>query len=148
MSQVDSYAEIIPGRLYQGGEQSPPRLAQRLGDRPYLHVACAYECPPNPASADVVIHLLLDDDPQVDWCKVHGWTEGCLKVADEVRRAVQDGAPAIVTCHLGLNRSGLITAMALVLLGHHNPQQAVAAVQARRPNALCNPKFVEVIHGL
>lgn len=54
----------------------------------------------------------------------------------------------LVHCQAGLNRSGLITAAALVLAGSH-PDAAIAHLRAvRSPAVLCNPTFEAIVRGL
>lgn len=146
---ADNYSKILssPGGLYQGGALSPQRLTTKFGYRPFLHVACAEECPPDPASAEIVIHLLLDDDARTNWLKIRGWYQDVLRVANEVARVIQDGYDVLVTCHLGLNRSSLIVALALRKLGY-SADAAIRYIRARRgPWALSNKRFVEVINA-
>lgn len=74
------------------------------------------------------------------------WSEArsaARRVADLARR----GAKVLVTCNMGLNRSGLVVALALIDLGM-TPRQAVALVRERRREVegltpLCNHWFVD-----
>ncbi len=50
----------------------------------------------------------------------------------------------LVTCQHGRNRSGLVCALALVEFGL-SPYNAVALIQKRRPKALNNRAFVELV---
>jgi len=53
-----------------------------------------------------------------------------------------EGARVLVRCQAGLNRSGLITALVLMLAGH-TAHDAIALIRERRsPWALCNDAFV------
>jgi protein-tyrosine phosphatase len=58
-----------------------------------------------------------------------------------VAEAVVSGAVVLVTCRMGINRSGIITAAALCELGF-TPQQAERQVKCQRPGALINRSFV------
>lgn len=69
------------------------------------------------------------------------------ELAGLVAEAVGAGRRVLVRCSGGLNRSGVVVAEALVLLGH-SPEAAVAAVRrARGPWALTNPGFVAHLAG-
>jgi protein-tyrosine phosphatase len=69
-------------------------------------------------------------------------------LADRVAAAVADGDRVLVRCSGGLNRSGLVTAAALVRLGSE-PDGAIALVRrARGPWALTNPVFVAHLRTL
>lgn len=48
--------------------------------------------------------------------------------------------PVLVHCQAGLNRSALVTALALMLEGL-TAEVAIAKVRQRSPQVLCNPKF-------
>lgn len=55
--------------------------------------------------------------------------------------AAREAGPTLVHCQAGLNRSGLVTALALVLAGA-KPAQAIYTLRAKRCEAvLCNRSF-------
>ncbi|MEU0559286.1 hypothetical protein [Dactylosporangium sp. NPDC006015] len=59
--------------------------------------------------------------------------------------AVHAGRCVLVRCHRGYNRSGLVVAHALVLLGHQ-PDDVIGVIRRRRsPRALNNETFVEYL---
>lgn len=61
---------------------------------------------------------------------------------------VRRGETVLVTCRQGRNRSGLVTACAMVDLGY-SPREAIRMVRAARgPDALSNPYFVSLILGM
>lgn len=65
-----------------------------------------------------------------------------------VALAVADGARVLVRCQAGLNRSGLVVAVALKYLGWR-PADAITRVRERRsPRALFNEHFVGYIDPL
>lgn len=62
-----------------------------------------------------------------------------------VANCIQYGKRVLVTCNQGRNRSGLVTALALVQLGIP-PRKAIQKIrQARGSDALSNPYFVKAI---
>lgn len=52
----------------------------------------------------------------------------------------------LVTCALGLNRSGIVNALAMLQLGC-DAQSAVAIIRQQRPGALHNPHFVQLVYS-
>lgn len=58
-------------------------------------------------------------------------------------------APTLVHCQAGLNRSGLVTAAAIMLQDGVSAQEAIDTIRTKRSNAcLCNPTFVQVLNDL
>jgi protein-tyrosine phosphatase len=103
---------------------------------------------------DLVVSALSDGEPQFrahlriplsDWDQE---LDDPLK-ADMVRtaaatvaHALQDGRRVLVHCGAGLNRSGVVTARAMMYLGIY-PDQAIAIMrEARSPDVLFNQGFV------
>ena len=65
----------------------------------------------------------------------------------QVAGALAGGRRVLVTCAAGLNRSGLVTGLALGLVTQMSAAQIVELVRERRaPAALGNPHFVELLH--
>lgn len=58
-------------------------------------------------------------------------------------------APTLVHCQAGLNRSGLVTAAAIMLQDGVSAQEAIDIIRTKRSSAcLCNPTFVQVLNDL
>jgi protein-tyrosine phosphatase len=135
-------SEILKGRLYQGGIDAPLHL-QAIPD---LHIATVDGSPPHPLSAKKVYYLPLIDDPTVNWSKKTSWVAEVLKAATIASESLRKGEVVLITCHAGLNRSGMITALALIDLGL-SPKEAVSLVRRKRSRlALSNPQFVKVVY--
>jgi protein-tyrosine phosphatase len=71
-----------------------------------------------------------------------------MNAARTVAKAVRRGAKTLVTCAMGWNRSGLISALALREITGCTGQKAVEIVQKARRNALINPSFVAMVSSL
>ena len=82
----------------------------------------------------------------------YGFGDGVLR-GDDLGRVVRAAAWAnerwmagdrvLIRCQAGLNRSGLVTAMVLMLDGW-TAAEAISHIRARRsPVALCNDRFVD-----
>lgn len=136
--------EIYPG-LWQG---SAPPAGGALRKQGFTHVAlCAIEHQP-PASwfhGVRVIHAPNDDN-------FDGLTRdqvsGAITTARAVAKAVQEGGNVLVTCRMGQNRSGLVSAIAIHMLTGKPGAECVQIVQNGRPKALRNPAFVEMLGRL
>lgn len=69
-----------------------------------------------------------------------------VRTAGKVIKWLREGLRVLVTCHSGLNRSGLITAIALCKYNNLSPQMAVNAIRiARGHYALRNPYFLKFL---
>lgn len=69
-----------------------------------------------------------------------------MEAAQQVAQWVGNGETTVVTCHEGRNRSGLITALSLMLLTGVSPERAVRLLRAARGEmALQNPQFLKVL---
>lgn len=72
--------------------------------------------------------------------------DSVLELANWVHERRQDGN-VLVVCQAGLNRSGLVTATALVL-GGLKPREAVDLLREKRsPAVLCNQSFEDFVLG-
>jgi protein-tyrosine phosphatase len=144
MTSLSPVSPIIDGVLFQGGVDAPYVLQHPAK----LHVACAHECPPLPDGAEAVLFFPLHDDPTEPWLDHALWCRQVGKVALAVARSVSERRHTLVTCAMGLNRSGLVTALALRYLGM-TPSQAIRTVRDNRsPDALFNRQFVRVVKYL
>jgi protein-tyrosine phosphatase len=62
--------------------------------------------------------------------------------AKQLGAAALAGRKLMITCHMGLNRSGLITALTLMHGFRMSPSDAIKLIRARRSSdCLCNPMF-------
>jgi protein-tyrosine phosphatase len=75
-------------------------------------------------------------------------TRWALDAAVEVARTYSNGETVLVTCAAGLNRSGLVVALALLEFGV-DVNTAIGAIRrARGAQALCNPHFVQFLYSV
>ncbi|MBW2673161.1 MAG: dual specificity protein phosphatase family protein [Deltaproteobacteria bacterium] len=90
-----------------------------------------------------VIRFPLDDGPQ-PWSaqqimalrRLSGW----------LAQAVSAGQRVLVTCQMGLNRSGIVTAATVMQLTGAPALDVVEMMRRRRdPYVLCNDAFVEIL---
>lgn len=142
--------EIVPG-IWQGSYPGEGRYVAASGFT--LLVLCAQELQtPAEAFPDVeVVHAPNYDDG------VHDLTRDLLKVAlgaaRRVELAYRQGRKALITCRAGMNRSGLVTGLALHMIFGWDGHTCVRRVQDKRKNqgyyrALSNYQFVEALTNL
>jgi len=129
--------------LAQGGK---PEIVgpEKPYARPFdVLVLCAYEIQPELRYPElVVINAPMDDDyyymPPED-------VAAAIRAAKLVAAHLKAGHRVLSTCHHGRNRSGLVSAMSLVLAYEMRPSQAIIAVKLARRDALTNPQFLKLL---
>jgi protein-tyrosine phosphatase len=91
----------------------------------------------------MVIHVPLEDHliTPKEW-------QAALRVADDVASLHEQGAKVLVTCMLGLNRSGLITALTIHRLTGIGGHAAEKLVRSKRRMSLFNPSFVRSLRSV
>lgn len=66
-----------------------------------------------------------------------------LRAGIQVARAVRNGYKVLSTCHMGLNRSSLVAAIAMVVGLGHSPDQAVQLIRAARGKGACRNRYFD-----
>ena len=125
---------ILPNLLAQGAR--PPTGAALPFDTVVL---CAVEAQPHLAQRGLeVLRLRLNDDGEVP---TQEEMQQAVDAGWAVARRLKQRKRVLVTCQMGLNRSGLVSALALMNLGC-TPARAIAKVKkARGAFALSNKHF-------
>jgi len=126
-------------RLFQGAR---PPLGTELSHAGFsVVVLCAEEYkPPTESFPGVeVLRCPLDDTqtpmPDATWHAIQA-------TAQRVQRRIRANQNVLVTCQMGLNRSGIVSASALHYLTGSSGCSTAAFIQRRRRHALSNPQFV------
>lgn len=97
-----------------------------------------HEAPWCDFDGEIHIHWPIDDGPMPD-------ETTALALGEFAAECVRLGAKTLIHCSAGLNRSGLITALALCALGYE-PRAAIARIrEARSPWCLFNRDFERFI---
>lgn len=152
--------QIIPG-LYQGSAPPPGRTLAQAGFKKLILCAMEFQPPhlvpayanniigleaPDPFPGVEVFYAPNDDNP------LEPATREQLLIAIGAARStamtLQHGGKVLVTCWMGLNRSGLVSALTLHILLGCSGRKAVQMVQQKRPNALKNPQFVSHLNRI
>lgn len=139
------YSPIIDGKLFQGS--APPRGTQLAKQGFKLLVLAAQEYQPSPAAFPGlhVVRCGYDDVPEQPDPALAAKLRG---VAQLVEARVRAGDRCLITCMAGLNRSGLITALAVRRLLGVTGRDAANLVRAKRPHALINQDYYNFVAQL
>lgn len=137
MEYVD--ADRIAPRLWQGARPpTGPTLAQRGFD---VLVLCAFYQPP----AEEFPGVRVARAPMHD---AYAIPDVAFAAAKLVAAHLAAGHRVLVTCEQGLNRSGLVSALALWYATGRSGVDCLWQVQAARPGALFNKVFAVTLFRL
>lgn len=132
-----SFAEILPG-LVQGSRPPPGDWLRRIGCSAVAFCAVEYQPDRVYYPGLVILRAHLDDDgtpmTEAEW-------QAAKRVSQVVAELVRSGRKVYVSCHMGLNRSGLVSALTIHRLVGMSGRRASLLVQERRPGALSNAYF-------
>jgi protein-tyrosine phosphatase len=121
----------IEDNLYVGGCIDGVRLPDDFQTVVSLYQWERYALGPNTERVEVEMY---DAGEIPDESQLH-------ELADTVNAALDRGGKVLVHCQAGLNRSNLVTALALIKRGR-TPEQAIALLREKRsPVVLCNRAF-------
>lgn len=141
---INYQAHKISDRLYQGGVPPSGNSLRKAGID--VLVLCALEWQDDSGKAHpglTVIRCGGEDDlrPQ----KLRDYLPAWQRAARQVAQHVKEGRNVLVTCMAGHNRSGIVSAMALIELTGMSGVEAVDHIQRSRPMALNNDTFVDYL---
>jgi protein-tyrosine phosphatase len=138
---VNPVDTIVRGKLYQGRYYATDYMRRR----PDLHIHCAREIASSGPVAFEVVWLPLAD-AKWDWRHHPGEVRRLQDVADHAGRVIRSGGRVLTTCHMGINRSGLLSALILIRAWGLTPDQAIAHVRrGRGEKALSNRSFCDFL---
>lgn len=131
--------EVIPG-LWQGSMPPKGDALRKAGFTALVLAAEEYQPAADDFPGVTVVHMPIADAAidRETWQRV-------VATAVEVSQIRARGGRVLVTCQMGLNRSGLVSALSLILLDGFSPARAIARVRQARPGALFNPFFTAAI---
>lgn len=140
---ADPWNEIMPD-MWMGGMYFGPSMAACVPEDQFdvvVSMAGRGAMGTRVKNDRVTQHLFYIDDGQLGPLEM----QYVMEAAQLVSEYWAEGDKILVRCNMGLNRSGLIVALALI--DHGNEAQAVIdRIRSRRsPNALCNEWFVKYI---
>jgi protein-tyrosine phosphatase len=127
----------VEGNLYQGGVESGYELDDDFVGVVSLYPRQRYVLGPNTERTEI---FMLDAHEGVDW-------DDLDRASDKVLEYMEKGK-TLVHCQAGLNRSGLVAAVALMKMGR-SAQEAIDLLRRSRDKmVLCNTTFVNQLHEL
>ena len=125
----------VDGNLYQGGCLDGVQLPDGFEFVISLYPWEKYRLPEGCQRWEYKMYdSLAQSTEQVD--EIADWAVECCSAG-----------PTLVHCQAGLNRSGLVAARALTLMGHSGVE-AIALLRQRSPLVLCNKTFENWIAGI
>jgi Dual specificity phosphatase, catalytic domain len=145
--------EVLPG-LFQGGTEDHEVIGYPAADHHYARIGGRGRLSGAAFPFDVVVTLYADAQPAPWGVREHryGFADGSLSAGDAAvvvdlartaHAAWRSGSRVLVRCQAGVNRSGLVTALVLMLEGY-SAESAIALLRARRGSVvLCNEEFEE-----
>lgn len=138
-------SEIYPN-LWQG---SRPPEGPALASYGYGAVVfCAKEWQPDVSRFPGIRVIYAPNDDDYSRGPTRKELTLALRAAREVAQLVARGVRVLVSCQMGLNRSGLVSALALHFLTGKNGLACILNVKRCRPHALANPGFQKALCGL
>ena len=138
-------ANRIARGLYQGARPPVGHTLRHLGFGTLVLAAEEHQPPSSQFPGVEVVHVSLTDDgtplSSAEWQRAR-------HASALVRKRLQQGRRVLVTCWMGLNRSGIIVALTLLRMTRRsvlNGEDAVMLVKQRRPGAMTNAYFVDAV---
>lgn len=125
----------IYGTVYQGSLPPPGGALRRAGFNALVLAAVEHQRASDYPGVSVLCSALDDAIPTKS--EIARIWHAARWVAQRQAR----GAAALVTCHAGRNRSGIIVAASMMIGRKLRADDAIEVVQRLRPNALSNPHF-------
>jgi hypothetical protein len=142
------YSEILPG-LFMGGTADEdiicyPKKIGVIGEKSKFDSVATLYASAHPVGWGISERRFGFPDSALD----ENILPDIYAIADWVYEEWKSGKKVLVRCQAGWNRSGLVTALALIKNGY-TPQDAIDLIRARRsPYALCNVDFVKSLKDL
>lgn len=137
---------VLRGSLYQGGHPPVGDALRLKGIDVLVLTAKEYQPAARLFPGVEVWHYPLDDD--FDAPMDPRSLAMAMEAGTRVARALAGERKVAVTCWMGWNRSGLVSAIALTELGLSSKRAIDLVRRARGKNALGNPHFVASIRTI
>lgn len=148
------YTHRSGGRLWQGDKEDVKQLLKSPNDQIALIGLFAWEDQPSdPNGHYELLKGGFSDNDDADDEELQIVADIADDASDKFASALREGKDCLSSCHMGLNRSGLVSALTLMKVGEFKPREAIDLVRMGRApqqgmSALCNDKFVELIHRM
>lgn len=144
LEAVPAVSFRVLGDLWIG---SAPPIGHTVAQHFDCLVLSAVEYPPGPTCFPRVETLAVSLNDDGSPMRKQEAVEA-VRAAGKVLAWLRGGKRVLVTCHAGLNRSGLICALVLCRGNGMSPEKAVSTIrEARGPNALRNQYFLDFLNA-
>lgn len=112
-----------------------------------LAVFTASECPPLNHHVGATLSYQPNEDKQADSSSptYKKMLESAQKASNVVAEAVTQGKNVVITCHQGINRSSLVTALAIKRISNLTAWEIINLLKAKRQGVLTNSSFMTMI---
>jgi len=137
--------EVYPG-IWQGSVPPEGSALANLGFKGLVLCAMEHQPAASRFSGIQVLHAPNDDD--FERLPTREELRLAFQAARGVAKLVSDGLPVLVTCRMGKNRSGLVSALAIHFLAGLGGMECLFQVRSHRKGALGNPGFQEALSRL
>lgn len=137
-------ADCIYPNLWQGSAPVPGTHLQDAGFGSLILCAQEYQPPGDLFPGVNVIHAPNNDCDTLTKDQL----SSAIRAARQAANAVRAGQKVLITCYLGWNRSGLVSALTLYFLTKWPGWRCVQQVKAYREGGLGNPYFVKLVERL
>lgn len=140
-------SQIAPNH-WQGGFPQNPQSLRAHGFTAI--VLCAEELQPDPNGGDTHLFygITIIRAPMDDSVLTKQEAQIAIQAAKRVDDVIQAGGTVLVSCQAGRNRSGLVSALALIRRYGISGKEAADRVRACRPKALTNDSFSAFLNAI
>lgn len=137
---------ITGGKIFQAGRMEIPGYL-RSG---HIHtlILSAKEFQPVGITSVETFRVRLVDSKHLNQFEIVDTIFSAEEAAKLAATRVMQGKNVLITCHAGLNRSGLIVGLTLKKLTAFSPEQILQTIRKNRWGALFNPLFVEILKAV
>ncbi len=139
-----NYTQIVPF-LAQGSQPPEGDYINRSGWNVLALCAEEYQPKGEKFPGVKVLHVPLDDS---GFRITREESDIATRAAVRLAELIKNENNVLVTCHMGINRSGFVTALTLHHLTGKSGAECIKMVQRRRPMALQGPTFVAYLNAI
>lgn len=141
MAKAPPFTQVYPN-LFMGSKKA---VTNRTAGAFDVYVSAASEIePPRSINENFIsYHISLDDSPW-DFGNHPDEVLELITIAGDMAMLVRSGHKVLIFCHMGMNRSGLMTALTLMQLGF-SWKWSLATIRKRNGCTLSNRSFVAAL---
>lgn len=147
------YTHNSGAELWQGDRHDVIALLRKHSPKIHVIGLFAQEVQPEHDGPYEILRMGYDDNARAREKELEMIKAAADRASDHFSDRLRQGKTCLSSCNMGLNRSGLVSALTLMKVAGMNPGQAVATVRGARTAqngmfSLCNPRFVDLLHSM